>query len=129
MLAPGWTGRRVRCSERPVASIRMTVHGDGTRSLLVVAVERASSTEAFWASTPRWQPGTARADIGSEPVVWSEAGLFGMDPVAAALVQHNRHRQHAVVGRVAAFAQGVVEPGRGPPGRTRGGEGALRRSK
>lgn len=66
----------------------MTVHGDGTRSLLVDAVERASSNEAFWASTPRWQPGTARADIGSEPVVWSEAGLFGMDPVAAALVQH-----------------------------------------
>ena len=49
--------------------------------------------EEFWASTPSWRPDSARVEVGGEQVVWSDAGLFTVHPVA---------------GVVAAFLDGTV---------------------
>ena len=51
-------------------------------------VHEVSQSEEFWASTPSWRPDSARLEVGGEQVVWSDAGLFTVHPVAGVVAGH-----------------------------------------
>ncbi|MEO6630025.1 MAG: hypothetical protein ABIP03_15830 [Aquihabitans sp.] len=50
-------------------------------------ITAATSTDEFWSSSPSWKSGVARAELGSELVMWSDAGLFNVERVAGVVAQ------------------------------------------
>ena len=50
-------------------------------------IDAAASTDEFWSSSPSWKAGVARAELGSELVMWSDAGLFNVERVAGVVAE------------------------------------------
>lgn len=48
----------------------------------------SAHADAFWSSAPAWRPTAARVHSGLELVVWSNAGVFTVAPVPAAVAAH-----------------------------------------